>query len=118
MQIAATKPKAYVEGSVLMWELGTLQPKQDMNLQVRLVPESKADLGCRAWVTFTGATAMQVRVREPKLLLKTAAPSKVLIGDAASFVLTASNPGDGPVDARSCRTKGFTDSKVCGLNVC
>ncbi|MCI0465235.1 MAG: DUF11 domain-containing protein [Gemmataceae bacterium] len=98
VQIASTKPKAYVEGNVLMWELGTLQPKQEMNLQVRLVPESKGDVACRAWVTFTGASAMQVRVREPKLLVKTAAPSKVLIGDAASFVLTVSNPGDGPVE--------------------
>ncbi len=96
--IAATKPKAYMEGNVLMWELGTLQAKQEMNLQVRLVPESKGDIGCRAWVTFTGASALQVRVREPKLQLKTAAPAKVLIGDAVSFIWTASNPGDGPVE--------------------
>jgi uncharacterized repeat protein (TIGR01451 family) len=96
--IAATKPKAYAEGNVLMWELGTLQPKQDVHLQVRLVPESKGDVGCRAWVTFTGASAMQVRVREPKVVVKTAAPTKVLIGDAATFVLTASNPGDGPAE--------------------
>jgi uncharacterized repeat protein (TIGR01451 family) len=96
--IAGTRPKAYVEGNVLMWELGTLQPKQEMNLQLRLVPETKGDLGCRAWVTFTGASALQVRVREPKLQLKTVAPSKVLIGDAASLVLAVSNPGDGPVE--------------------
>src|SRR5262249_15756551 len=35
---------------------------------------------------------------EPKPQLKSAAPSKVLIGDAVSFILTASNPGDGPVE--------------------
>lgn len=98
MNLAAAEPKAVTENNVLMWELGTMQPKQERNLQMKLLPETKGDVGCQAWVTFTGASTMRVRVREPKLLLKAAAPDKVLIGDAAAFSLTVSNPGDGPAE--------------------
>jgi uncharacterized repeat protein (TIGR01451 family) len=96
--VTTTKPKAYAEGNVLMWELGTLSPKQETNLQLRLLPDSKGDISCRAWVTFTGSAALQVRIREPKLLVKTSAPDRVLIGDGATFVVTVSNPGDGSVE--------------------
>jgi uncharacterized repeat protein (TIGR01451 family) len=41
---------------------------------------------------------MRIRVREPKLLLKATAPEKVMVGDAATFVMTVSNPGDHPTE--------------------
>ncbi len=81
-----------------MWDLGTMMSKQEKNLQMRLVAETKGDLMPQAWVTFTRPTVMRVKVREPKLVLKTTAPEKVLIGDAAAFELTVSNPGDGLAD--------------------
>jgi uncharacterized repeat protein (TIGR01451 family) len=104
MTVVASEPKAISEGNVLMWELGTLQPKQERNLQMRLVPDAKGDVGCQAWVTFTGASTMKVRVREPKLVVKAAAPDRVLIGDPATFTLTVTNPGDGPADQVKVRT--------------
>jgi uncharacterized repeat protein (TIGR01451 family) len=98
MTAAATEPKAEVSDNVLMWEVGTLLPKQEKAMQVRLVCAGKGDVPCQAWVTFTGSSAMRVRVREPKLLLKATAPEKVMVGDAATFVLTVSNPGDHPAE--------------------
>jgi uncharacterized repeat protein (TIGR01451 family) len=98
MSVTATEPKAVSEANVLMWELGTLMPKQEKNLTLRMVPDNKGNLGAQAWVTFTGSTSTRIRVCEPKLVLKAQAPEKVMIGDAATFVLTVSNPGDGPVD--------------------
>src|SRR5205814_1004146 len=56
---------------------------------------ARGDIAAQAWVTFTGATALKVRVREPKLAVKATAPDKVLVGDATQFMLTVSNPGDG-----------------------
>ncbi len=96
--ISATEPKALSEGNVLMWELGTLSAKQEKTLQLRIVPDGKGLLGCQAWVTFTGSSAMRLKVTEPKLTLKAAGPAKVLVGDAATFVLTVTNPGDGPAE--------------------
>lgn len=98
MTIAATEPKAVSENNVLMWELGTLMPRQEKNLQMRLVAEAKGDMSPQAWVTFTGSSVMRIKVREPKLVLKTQATDKVLVGDAATVVLTVTNPGDGPAE--------------------
>ncbi|GIW79087.1 MAG: hypothetical protein KatS3mg105_0894 [Gemmatales bacterium] len=98
MSVSATQPKAIAEGNVLMWELGTMMPKQERNLQLRLLPEGKGDARCQAWVTFTGASGMVMKVTEPQLVLKAQAPDRVMVGDAATFVLTVTNPGDGPAD--------------------
>jgi uncharacterized repeat protein (TIGR01451 family) len=98
MTAAATEPKALSENNVLVWELGTLLSKQEKNLQMKLVADAKGDVMPQAWVTFTGSSVMQVKVREPKLILKASAPEKVMVGDAAAFTLTVSNPGDGAAD--------------------
>jgi uncharacterized repeat protein (TIGR01451 family) len=98
MTTATTEPKALSENNVLVWELGTLLSKQEKNLQMRLVADAKGDVMPQAWVTFTGSSVMQVKVREPKLVLKATAPEKVMVGDAAAFTLTVSNPGDGAAD--------------------
>jgi uncharacterized repeat protein (TIGR01451 family) len=98
MTVPATEPKAVQQDNVLMWELGTLQPQQEKNLQLKLIAEGRGDLAPQAWVTFTGSSLMRISVREPKLILKASAPEKVLVGDAATIMLTVSNPGDGPAD--------------------
>jgi uncharacterized repeat protein (TIGR01451 family) len=98
MSVNATEPKALSENNVLVWELGTLLSKQEKNLMMKLVAETKGDVMPQAWVTFTGSSVMQVKVREPKLALKATAPDKVMVGDAATISLTVSNPGDGAAD--------------------
>jgi uncharacterized repeat protein (TIGR01451 family) len=100
LSVTSTEPKAIAaQNTVLVWELGTLQPKQQKALQIKMVAESKGDMAPQAWVTFTGSSIMRVRVREPKLVLKARAPERVLVGDTAAFTLTVSNPGDGSADA-------------------
>jgi uncharacterized repeat protein (TIGR01451 family) len=98
MSTTATEPKALSENNVLVWDLGTLLSKQEKNLQMKLVADAKGDVMPQAWVTFTGSSVMQVKVREPKLVLKASSPEKVMVGDAAAFTLTVSNPGDGAAD--------------------
>jgi uncharacterized repeat protein (TIGR01451 family) len=98
MTVKATEPNAIAEGNVLMWEMGTMAPKQEKNLQLKLVPDGKGNVRCQAWVTFTGSSVMTSKVVEPKLMLKAQAPEKVMMGDAATFVLTVTNPGDGAAE--------------------
>jgi uncharacterized repeat protein (TIGR01451 family) len=98
MTIVATEPKAVAESNLLVWELGTLAPKQEKRLQMRLLAETKGEVVPNAWVTFTGTSSLRIKVREPKLLLRAQASDKVLLGDPASIVLTVTNPGDGPAD--------------------
>ncbi len=96
--VQGTEPKAFNEGNVWLWDLGTLAPRQEKRLDLALLAEVKGDLSCQASVTFTGATTVSIRVREPKLVIKAAAPEKVLLGDAATVAFTVSNPGDAAAD--------------------
>jgi uncharacterized repeat protein (TIGR01451 family) len=98
MTVNATEPRAAAEGNVLVWDLGTMLPKQEKNLQMKVQCDSKGDLAPQAWVTFTGSSLMHVVVREPRLHLRASAVEKVMIGDTVSFGLTVTNPGDGPAD--------------------
>jgi uncharacterized repeat protein (TIGR01451 family) len=98
MRLDGTEPKALVEGNVVAWELGTLTPRQEQNLQMRLVAETRGDLVPQAWVTFTGTSVMRVLVREPRLQLRTTSPERLQIGDTGAFLLTVTNPGDGPAE--------------------
>jgi uncharacterized repeat protein (TIGR01451 family) len=98
MTVAASEPKAVQENNVLMWELGTMMPKQERSLNVRLVADGRGTVGCQAWVTFTGASAMRVRVCEPKLAVRVTGPAKVMVGDGVTFLVSVTNPGDGPAD--------------------
>lgn len=96
--VAATEPKSTSESNVLVWELGTLLPKAEKSLLMRMVAEGRGDVTPQAWVTFTGSSVTRIKVREPKLVLKATTSEKVMVGDAATFTLNVSNPGDGAAE--------------------
>ncbi len=98
MKVEVTEPKAEIENSVYIWRVGAMLPRQEKNMQMKLVADARGEVTPKAWVTFTGLSVLHVRVREPKLLLKTLTQEKVMVGDAAAFTLTVSNPGDGSAD--------------------
>ncbi|HEV3203577.1 MAG TPA: CARDB domain-containing protein [Gemmataceae bacterium] len=98
MSVQNTEPKANVEGNVYWWELGTLAAKQETNLQIRMTPSAGGNWNCHAWVTFTGASSLKIKVGEPRLILKTTAPEKALVGNPTNFMMTVSNIGDAPAD--------------------
>src|SRR5207244_1587608 len=97
MAVQSTKPNAATEGEFLVWQLGTLLPRQEKRHQLQLVVNQRGDVSPQAWVTFTGISvaAHRIHVHEPKLALKVASPPRLLAGDAATFLLTVSNSGDG-----------------------
>ncbi len=94
-RVTETEPAATSENDVIWWELGTLAVKQQKNLLVRMVADTRGELACNSWVTFTGSAAMKLKVTEPKLALKITPPEKSGVGDAATFLFLISNPGDG-----------------------
>jgi uncharacterized repeat protein (TIGR01451 family) len=96
--VLSVEPKGTVEDNVLSWDVGTMQPKEDKTVHLKIVAAARGDVAAQAWVTFTGFTAMKLRVREPKLLVKTIGPDRVLVGDPAAFTVTVTNPGDGPAE--------------------
>src|SRR5262249_19598230 len=95
LAVYAAEPRAATEGRVLIWELGTLAPNQAQKLQVRLAAEATGELVAQPLATFSCASALSIRVQEPKLVLKTQANERVALGDAANIVFTVSNTGEG-----------------------
>jgi uncharacterized repeat protein (TIGR01451 family) len=93
--VKSTEPRGTQDAGHLVWELGTMQSRQEPRLNILLLPESKGDLDCQAHVTFTGSSSTKLKVREPKLAVKVAGTEKVALGDSATVTLTVSNPGDG-----------------------
>ncbi len=96
--IVNSEPKAEGNENVLLWELGTLLARQERRVAVKMMAPQRGDMACQAWVTFTGASVMKLRVREPKLLVKMQAPERIMVGDPANVVMNVSNPGDHPAD--------------------
>jgi uncharacterized repeat protein (TIGR01451 family) len=98
MNVSGMEPRAVAEGNVFVWELGTLAPRQQRALTMRLVAVARGDLMPQAWVTFTGSSVLRVRVREPKVALQVLAPQRLPLGETAAFTLAVSNPGDGAAE--------------------
>jgi uncharacterized repeat protein (TIGR01451 family) len=96
----ATRPQARTESGIVQWQLGTLLPKQEKNLEVSLTAGAKGNLTPQAWVTFTGssAAALHIHAYAARLSVKAAGPQKVMMGDSATFQLTVNNSGDGPAE--------------------
>jgi uncharacterized repeat protein (TIGR01451 family) len=122
MTARETRPGAAAEAGVLTWQLGTLLPRQEKRLQMELVVDARGDVTPRAWVTFTGVSsaALRVRVREPKLALKVAAPGRVIAGDPVNVLLTVSNAGDslaGAVKVRANLSEGLAHARGRAVDV-
>ncbi len=99
VHVVSTEPRAQADANVLAWDLGTLSPHQGRDLHLQLVADAHGDVLPQAWVTFTGSALTCIRIREPQLSLKVAAPEKkLLVGDPAGFTLAVSNPGDGAAE--------------------
>jgi Domain of unknown function DUF11 len=97
-KVIGTEPKSAGSDTVLLWDLGTLQPGKDKSVKVKLVPPSTGEMICSAWVTVTGSNSLKVQVREPKLQLAVTAPAKAMPGDPVAVIVAVSNPGDHPAE--------------------
>lgn len=96
-----TEPAAKSINGVLMWELGTLQPRATAELKLRLAAATRGEITAQAWVTFTGSSAATVAVKEPKLEAFICAPETAEIGSHIPIKYGVKNTGD-------CRTDKVT----------
>lgn len=94
--VRQTAPAAKVVDGVYMWELGTLDARSATHLRLTLTPTARGEMGCQAWVTFTGTSGMTVAVKEPKLEVTLKAADKVALGAPFSLWYSIANVGDAP----------------------
>lgn len=96
--VRQTAPAAKVVDGVYVWDLGTLEPRSATHLKLTVAPVARGEMGCQAWVTFTGTSGMTVAVREPRVVVKVSAPEAVTVGDTFKVTYTVKNVGDAPAE--------------------
>lgn len=97
-KVASTEPKAEGTNTVLMWDLGTMEARQDKAVKMSFVTSEKGEILCQAWVTITGSTSFKAVVHEAKLAIATKAPQKIAAGESVPLSFVVSNPGDHPAE--------------------
>ena len=95
-QLVATNPPASqgVRGE-LVWPLGTLQPGQEVSVEMEVMPVSEGEIGSVATVAFHAEASAKTTATKPQLVVKMVAPRQVLIGEEVVMSITVSNPGSG-----------------------
>lgn len=95
-KLVSTNPPADQgsDGS-LVWQLGTLEPKERKNLKLEILPLEEGNIGSVASVSFAAMASAKSVVTRPKLLLEQSGSTKVLAGKQLGITITLSNPGTG-----------------------
>jgi len=79
----------------LAWQLGDLEPGDQAQVSIELMPLVEGEIGSVAQVTFRAQASVRTVSTKPELVVKHTGPDKVLIGQDVVFEITISNPGSG-----------------------
>jgi len=89
------QPQQAVDGS-LVWNLGTMQPGEETQITLQVMPQAEGEIGSTAHLVFSAAATSRSICTRPQLAIEHSAPPKVLIGEPLTIGITVSNPGTGP----------------------
>jgi uncharacterized repeat protein (TIGR01451 family) len=92
---ARPQPQQAADGS-LVWSLGTMQPGEETQITLQVMPQTEGEIGSTAQVSFAAAATSRSICTRPQLTIEHAAVPKVLIGESFNVEITISNPGSGP----------------------
>lgn len=89
------QPQQGADGS-LVWSLGTMQPGEQTQITLQVMPQTEGEIGSTAHVTFAAAATSRSICTRPQLTIEHTAVPKILIGESFNVEITISNPGSGP----------------------
>jgi uncharacterized repeat protein (TIGR01451 family) len=92
VRVTETTPTPFDDGT---WKIPGLAPGKEHRVEITVIPLERGEMTPNANVKFTTATAAVFTVEEPMLSLVVQGPKQVNLGEAASHVVTISNPGTG-----------------------
>lgn len=95
MRLVDATPQPQMQGDLMLWQLGALEPGGERTISMQLVPEAEGELGSVARVTFEAAASVRTFSTRPALKITQRAPQQVLIGQQVEIELEVSNPGTG-----------------------
>ena len=79
----------------VVWALGTIRPGEESTVEMQLLPTAEGEIGSVASVHFSAGASVRTIATRPQLVIQTAAPNKVLIGERVMLTIIVSNPGTG-----------------------
>ncbi|MBI2481869.1 MAG: DUF11 domain-containing protein, partial [Planctomycetia bacterium] len=79
----------------IAWQLGDLEPGDQAQVSIELMPLAEGEIGSVAQVSFRAQASVRTVSTKPDLVVKQTGPDKVLIGEDVVFDITLSNPGSG-----------------------
>lgn len=101
VDLVEARPKATVVGDHLIWQLGRVDPGQEIRLEIVVQPRPGAVLKPADLATFEGTFSQnlyfQAPVIRPKLSARWGGPARVGLGEAAEFHLDVIGTGNWPV---------------------
>ena len=96
-EFVSSTPQASQSGvGQLVWQRDSLEPGEEVSIELHLMPLSEGELGSVARVEFETRASARVVATKPELSLQLTAPKTVMIGSEASIQIEISNPGTGP----------------------
>lgn len=96
-QLVDVRPQpAQGSGGSLVWQLGTMQPGEEKQIAIQVMPQAEGEIGSTAQVTFAAQATSRSICTRPQLTVEHTAPPKVLIGESLTIGITVANPGSGP----------------------
>src|SRR6185436_9553541 len=75
---------------------GTMQPGEETQIVLEVIPQSEGEIGSTAHATFAATATSRSICTRPQLKIEHTAPTKVMIGESFTVAITISNPGSGP----------------------
>lgn len=96
-QLIESRPQPQPSGDgSLVWNLGTMQPGEETQITLQVMPQTEGEIGSTAHVSFSAAATSRSISTRPQLAIDQTAPAKVLIGEPLTVGITITNPGTGP----------------------
>ncbi|MCL6501911.1 MAG: DUF11 domain-containing protein [Pirellulales bacterium] len=95
-RLISTTPQASLAADgALLWELGTLPPGGEANVQMEILPLTEGELGSVAVVGMQAQASARSVCTRPQLAMEVEAVPTVLIGEQVVLSIHVSNPGTG-----------------------
>lgn len=92
-RLTGTIPQAEMFEKKLIWKLGTLKPKEERKIQVRVVPVEEGQIGSIATVNFVAEVASRTLITAPSLKLELTGPQQTEVGRRVTFRFKVINDG-------------------------
>jgi hypothetical protein len=98
VDLVEAKPRATVVGEHLIWQLGRVDPGQEVRLEITVQPRPGAILNPADLAVFEGTFSQNLYFQAPVVRCKAAArwsgPPRVAVGDVAEFTLDVIGSGN------------------------